>query len=445
MPSLARLTSAKPYLSALLLLLGASLHFSMALSNVIFYLLFFSTLAYTCWHNSLYKKAHFKAVFNSPIFWLLALWLIALYGSVSYSHAKHHLLTDYAIKYLKYLAVLFFSYTTLSFFKRNIDLPTTFFTGFTIGGILVFLLGIFNKTTGLLKLAADDDLLPHKYLVHGYWLSNDYFTQSLFFAIIYAYGLMIFLKTKNPWALLICAIGLFEVFIVARERTGFILCVVTSLWLIWMLVPSMKKRAIATTMVMLVVILALRSDNHISSRVYTMVNNITTCYLHVSTNDGTLIDRVNPQNNGELIKHCYSSSGIRLLFYYQALQQISRSWLYGSGLADIRIDNVGLTNNGIAIQPIENPHNEYLLQIIQLGMLGLAFILALFMVSYLQALSLPGNRRYIYAGIIVMYATACLFNSFLLDSFQALFFTVIISFIIAEKTRQNLSPQLLSR
>ncbi len=84
-----------------------------------------------------------------------------------------------------------------------------------------------------------------------------------------------------------------------------------------------------------------------------------------------------------------------------------------------------------------NPHNEYLLQGIQLGIVGVTLVIVLFVVAFYQAMHLNRNRRYLYAGIVLMYALGCLFNSFLLDPLQGMLFTLLMAFIITDDSKQQ--------
>jgi len=78
---------------------------------------------------------------------------------------------------------------------------------------------------------------------------------------------------------------------------------------------------------------------------------------------------------------------------------------------------------GTSMMPIAQPENQYLLTTVQLGVVGLAVLLALFVVQWSLASRLATRTDTNLArGLVITIAVGCMFNSFLLDHTEALFY-----------------------
>lgn len=78
---------------------------------------------------------------------------------------------------------------------------------------------------------------------------------------------------------------------------------------------------------------------------------------------------------------------------------------------------------GTSMMPIGQPENQYLLTTVQLGVVGLAVLLALFAVQWSLASRLATRTDTNLArGLVITIAVGCMFNSFLLDHTEALFY-----------------------
>jgi O-antigen ligase len=78
---------------------------------------------------------------------------------------------------------------------------------------------------------------------------------------------------------------------------------------------------------------------------------------------------------------------------------------------------------GTSMMPVGQPENQYLLTTVQLGVVGLAVLLALFAVQWSLASRLATRTDTNLArGLVITIAVGCMFNSFLLDHTEALFY-----------------------
>lgn len=110
-----------------------------------------------------------------------------------------------------------------------------------------------------------------------------------------------------------------------------------------------------------------------------------------------------------------SSTGQRRGFYLNTLKIIGDHPVLGVGVGGfasayaekVRAPGILLT---------DNPHNEYLLVTVQLGVIGLAALLWLFVTQWRLAARLPTQREILLAqGMVLAFMVGCLFNSFLTD------------------------------
>lgn len=416
------------YLSALIILQGVSFQLSMAATNIVFYLFFISALILSVAERT-EKDSPWYSVWRSPLWRLATLWVLLLYASSTYSSADVAL-WGFAKKYIKYLLIGGFAVMVLWYFRRGIDLPKLFFLGFAVGGVISFSLSVLNKTTGGLTWLAVQGWIPAKYVKNDFWTSNEVFAHAIFMVILFAYGLTIFLRTKKKSALIFCAIGLFEVFVVSEQRTGFIAVLVTGLWTLWLFLPRVKQKVIAVIAIAVVCVTVMVTENNASTRILNATSEWQNC---------PMVSEAKIDNLQLLGKACHNNIGLRILFYRAGLEKIHRSWLLGHGLGDVGLQAVEYDwDRAIyVLSHVNNPHNEYLLQGIQLGVVGVSLLVALFVLAFVQALKLNKQRRYLYACIVIVYALSCLFNSFLLDTLQGLFFVLLLAFIIAESCHQQ--------
>ncbi|TXE23761.1 O-antigen ligase family protein, partial [Serratia marcescens] len=80
-------------------------------------------------------------------------------------------------------------------------------------------------------------------------------------------------------------------------------------------------------------------------------------------------------------------------------------------------------------QRVNNPHNEYLLETVQSGLLGLAVFLTWMGFCYRAAWHLPVGRRNLVVAVLSSYMACHLFNSFLLDSAEGHLFIILVALL----------------
>ena len=126
-----------------------------------------------------------------------------------------------------------------------------------------------------------------------------------------------------------------------------------------------------------------------------------------------------------------TSTGERLDFYYNTIELIKQHPLLGYGTGGF-VAAYAQQVQDLDVRPTRNPHNEYLLMMVQLGMLGLALLLYLFYTLWRCAAQLPGLFEQDAArGLVLTIAIAALFNSPLLDHTEGLFFAYTSALLFA--------------
>ncbi|MCW5575111.1 MAG: O-antigen ligase family protein [Burkholderiales bacterium] len=126
-----------------------------------------------------------------------------------------------------------------------------------------------------------------------------------------------------------------------------------------------------------------------------------------------------------------SSAGLRIEFYRNTLAIVADHPLTGVGTGGFPSAYAERVQ-GSRMVATRNPHNEYLHIAAQIGLIGLAAMLALFVVQWRTAPRLPTRLETDLArGLVVTIAAGCLFNSFLLDHAEGLFFAWLTGLLYA--------------
>lgn len=127
--------------------------------------------------------------------------------------------------------------------------------------------------------------------------------------------------------------------------------------------------------------------------------------------------------------HKQRSNDPRMEFYDNSLQLVLRHPLFGTGTGSFEPEYNRLAElKGLAvIQHLErrapyDPHNEYLLIAVQVGLVGLGALLLLFHTQWQSSFRLAPQDRVVAQGVVVTIAAGCLFNSLLLGFTGGLFF-----------------------
>jgi len=117
-----------------------------------------------------------------------------------------------------------------------------------------------------------------------------------------------------------------------------------------------------------------------------------------------------------------SSVGLRMEWYRNSLEIIGDHPVFGVGTGGFR-QAYAEKIKGTGMLPTVNPHNQYLLTAVDLGLLGLGFLLYLFYRQWRLAKMLPSAlERSLAHALLLTIMFGCLFNSLLLDHTEGLLY-----------------------
>jgi len=135
-----------------------------------------------------------------------------------------------------------------------------------------------------------------------------------------------------------------------------------------------------------------------------------------------------------------TSTGLRMNYYKTTVSIVrEHPWLgVGTrGFVTAYRDKV----RGTGLPETPNPHNQYLLTAAQLGLVGLAALLAMFFVMWRQAARLDPANRTAARGLLLAMAVGCLLNSFLIDHVEGLLFAWMAGVLFAAPRQSIAAPR----
>ena len=130
-----------------------------------------------------------------------------------------------------------------------------------------------------------------------------------------------------------------------------------------------------------------------------------------------------------------TSSGIRLNLWRRALQIIAQHPVAGTGVGSwsTQFNRLQRAQNPahVDINSNGNPHQEYLMWGVQLGVPGLLIFMALLLALYRDTLSMKQAEARAARSALAGLAVACLFNASLYDAQVGDFFCVLLGLLLA--------------
>jgi O-antigen ligase len=133
-----------------------------------------------------------------------------------------------------------------------------------------------------------------------------------------------------------------------------------------------------------------------------------------------------------------TSSGMRLDLWRRSLQSIAENPWSGAGVGSWRhefkrqelIHSQEIPINSASDQH-SNPHQEYLLWGVELGLPGIALLCGVLLALYLDSLRLELPARRAVQSVLAALAIACLFNCTLFDALIGDFFCISLALLLA--------------
>lgn len=329
---------------------------------------------------------------NTPVaLWSLLLFLCFIVGS-SYGDATS---SDAIIMLKKYRELLFIP-LLLPFLADERFRHWAWLT-FVIAS-LVTVLGSQLMSTG--SICINPMCLPYfkSYITHGIMIA--------FFAFFIAHKAF---DSRGMMQILFMAILLvcvYNLFFVSAGRTGqLIVLVLIPLFAIQRL---SKKGLLISVLIMTVFLSAFIGFSNKATRIK---DGFVSAKAHLIENNS---------GQGEY------SMGARFTFWKYSLQLIAEKPVFGHGTG-----NYTKAYQNISGQDSHNPHNEFLMITVQLGVMGLIFYLGFLFSQYYYAKALPEHDKWLAQGVLATLITTSLFNSPLLDHTEGHWFTLMIALCFA--------------
>lgn len=131
-----------------------------------------------------------------------------------------------------------------------------------------------------------------------------------------------------------------------------------------------------------------------------------------------------------------TSSGQRLTFWHRSLQAMAERPLSGFGVGSWNREYTRqeITHRGHVLAgtaEVRNPHQEYLLWGVHLGVGGVLLLVGWMALLVRDALPFTARRRRATISMVVVMAIACLFNSSLFDALIGEYFCILIGLLLA--------------
>lgn len=126
------------------------------------------------------------------------------------------------------------------------------------------------------------------------------------------------------------------------------------------------------------------------------------------------------------------SVGLRMEWYRNTLRMIAQRPILGAGTGGFPDAYAAFVVDADASKPT-HPHNQYLMTAAEMGLVGLAALLAVFVGLWRSAVRIPDPlRRELARALVLTFTIGCLFNSLLIDHAEGLFFVWMVSLAFAD-------------
>lgn len=348
------------------------------------------------WAFSCGYATKFNRIKHHPAAWVSTV-LFLLYGiGMFYSSAEWNVRFDWWLKYHKllYIPLIVAVFTTDRLRQFGLD-------AFLYGMVLVLAIS-YLKWLGV---------VPWSDAGQGYIVFKNRITYSIFMAFATYLMLLRVLETTRYrrwlWIILSALAGL-NTFILVNGRTGQVILLVLLVWFCW---EVWGKKSVTWMLVAFSLLLV----------IYQNIPDVQHLRLAEVRQE---IAEHNPHGT-------QTSSGQRLEYYQNTFTLIKQHPLFGSGTGSFEKEYKELAEVKKLLF-VHHPHNEFLLTLQELGMLGF-FVLLLFWVTHWRASYQLTQVHYGVAlrGLVITLFISSMLNSPLLDSDEGRFYCVLAGILLS--------------
>jgi O-antigen ligase len=375
----------------LLIGIGFSLPISTAVTNILLVLLMIYLavdLAYKYLNKNYIKVWHPLSIAAGLLLLMLAV------GSI-YSPAAPEQIIDNIKQYKEFLLIPIFLYLFQDNMAKNWGLQA-FLIAILITLGLSYLIALTGYSLyGIIQGEPDNAFVFKNHITQGTLMA----LAAYFIAILGYYK-------KNYWYFLIAALMVYNVLFLTQGRSGYLMLACLGLVLGWQIL-HWRGFLIASVIVL---ILGLGSY-HVSDTVQQRVDKVVAGWQHQA---------------GEL-----DSIQLRLEFMQYSWQLWQQRPIFGFGTGSFIQSYANMQPSHLT----NNPHNEYLMIMVQWGMVGLGIFLWFIYLLWYLIRFLPQPQQKLAVGLFVTVAVGCVFNSFFLDFTEGHSFAYLIGILYCTANR----------
>jgi O-antigen ligase len=337
---------------------------------------------------------YIKVLAKKPLIWLPVIMFILLAVSLLWHHNLYGKVM--VSKYSRLLYIL----PLAMFFVLSRSLVGYFVKGFLLANAVILAASLWVGVLHL-PLGHIDPLNPTVFKLQ---ITHNFFMALA--AVIWL-ALAFYCQGVKRWGygLLMC-LAVYNIVFMVQGRTGYVaLAAVFGIWGVLSL--SIRQRLGMAICVIIVAAIVLIVPNRAVDRLQQGVTEIKTCLALTKGNANI---------------SCDSSMGLRTAFMFESVKLIGQAPVLGHGAGGF---GYNFSQNAYSI----NPHNEYLMQTVQSGLVGLALFLGWMWCYFRAAWRLPTPVRNVLIALLGSYLACHLFNSFLLDSSEGHLFIIVTAIV----------------
>lgn len=259
------------------------------------------------------------------------------------------------------------------------------------------------------------------------WVFKNHITAGIFSALLFSVCMdqassaagrrtQVFFYALAAWSLV-------NVFIMLQGRTGQVIaiffCVYHAMRLAWAHrghTPATRVRRLVLFAVPCVLLIG--ASLHMKADRLTEIDTEYSDYLH---------------------DNAVTSVGLRAEWYQRSLEIFAEKPLFGHGEGSVQYEFAPLTQGltGARGTGTANPHNQYLLIAVELGLVGVGLLLNLLVQIARSGRALPPTSRHLLYAYLFAFSLGSLVNSLLLDFSEGYMFVLLTGILLGCACRQT--------
>lgn len=248
-------------------------------------------------------------------------------------------------------------------------------------------------------------------------------THSLLMALLAYWTLLKAFNTATPqyaW-LLVTLFAVVNIFTMVEGRTGYFVSLVLGVLFIIQRF-GLKRIVVITPLVIALLVVAFYSVPRLHDRITGMGEGVVAFSQHGTMYTATMAEK-------GVDKHDFNSMAVRLEYLARSLKLVTSAPLFGSGVGAFKSGYRDLAEPGSELSP--NPHNEFLMITIQLGIAGLLLLILVLWTTYGHLRGRQDFASRLQCGLLVAFIVNSMLNSTLLDHTEGYLFLFLWSLWLA--------------